>query len=205
MLHPPREAFKNGAIGMLSKNHGDLPIKLRNAGQQRPQLRNQGLHHQGTGFQYRFVLGQRASILDLFQLFIQIQPRSRMPGVELPDLPPAAGLQTLQCRPLLKKITCPCGIQSSHPCQGLRIVSLQQSRQLIRQRCRLVHQIPSTLRQQTQTPRHHIIWPPSPESTRVLSHHVAHQFRIHRIARGATAVKRFSKTAQRFRIDDVQH
>src|SRR5215467_7303708 len=38
----PGEAFKDGAIGMLAKNHCDLPIKLRNASQQRPQLRNQG-------------------------------------------------------------------------------------------------------------------------------------------------------------------
>ena len=29
----PGEAFKDGAIGMLVKNHCDLPIKLRNAGQ----------------------------------------------------------------------------------------------------------------------------------------------------------------------------
>src|SRR5215831_20698948 len=34
----PGEAFKDGAIGMLAKNHCDLAIKLRNAGQQRPQL-----------------------------------------------------------------------------------------------------------------------------------------------------------------------
>src|SRR5215467_14597524 len=67
------ERPESGTFAVNPLNHCELSIKLRNAGQQRPQLGNQGLHHQGTGFQYSLVLRQRASILDLLQLFMPIQ------------------------------------------------------------------------------------------------------------------------------------
>ena len=75
--------------------------------------------------------------------------------------------------------------------------------QLIRQRRRLIHEIASTLCQQTQTSRQHIVRPPGSESTGVLAapyrasilHPPDHWWRHCR--------KTLLENCSRFRIDDV--
>ena len=104
-LARPRKTLKQGAIGMLLKNRGDLLIKPLDGLQQRAYLLNQNLGHHRARQHCRRILSQGPGSPDLLQSLLQLfGTRPPMVPIELPDPFWTGLLERFQRRPPFQEI-----------------------------------------------------------------------------------------------------